>query len=232
MADRTAASAILNCINSFSRAGAPRAPPFTFAGEVMTSVSAIPTALLIVLAVVSVVCSLPVQTNQKVQAWGTPANGLEMSLSLDPAIAPPSTVPAITLHLRNVGAESLRILLGAACRPRRLGPNSVKLYLTDPSGSSERLVDVGPLPLQGVCGGGGGYLIVHLSPDEERSVPLEINNYKFLSSVTHRYEQAWEPGGTYTLQAELETKPEVTIQNVWKGLVKSNKLEIHFPSGN
>jgi hypothetical protein len=198
----------------------------------MTSVKTIPTALLIVLAVVSVVGSLPAQTNQKAQAWGTPANGLEMSLSLDPATVPPSPVPAITLHLRNVGADSLRILLGAGCRPRELGPNSVKLHLTDSSGNSKRLVDLGPPPYGAPCGGGAGYLIVPLSPNEEHLVPLELNNYKFLSSVTSRYEQAWEPGGTYSFQAELETKPEVTIQNLWKGLVKSDKLEIHFPSGN
>ena len=198
----------------------------------MTSVRIIPTALLIVLAVVSVVCSLPAQTNQKAQTWGTPANGLEMSLSLDPATAPPSPVPAVTLHLRNVGADLLRILLGAGCGPRKIGPNSVKLYLTDSSGNSRRLVDLGPAPYQGGCGSGGGFMRVSLPPDEERSVPLELNNYKFLSNATHRYEQAWEPGGTYTLQAELETKPDVILQNVWKGLVKSEKLEIHFPSGN
>jgi hypothetical protein len=198
----------------------------------MTSLKTLPTAFLIVLAVVSVVCSLPVQTNQKAQAWGTPANGLEMSLSLDSATVPPLLIPAITLHLRNVGVDSLRILLGTGCRPRELGPNSVKLHLTDSSGNSRRLVDLGPSPYGQPCGGAGGLMIVSLSPDEERAVPLELNNYKFLSNVTSRYEQAWESGGTYSLQAELETKPEVTIQNVWKGLIKSDKLEIHFPSGN
>lgn len=198
----------------------------------MTSVKPILTAALLVLAVVSVVCSLPGQTNQRAQAWGAPVNGLEMSLSLDPATVPTSPVPSITLHLRNIGADSLRILLGAGCAPRRISPNSVKLYLTDSSGNSTRLIDLGPPPYQGGCAGGAGYLIVSLSPNEEHSVPLEINNYKFLSSVTHRYEQAWTPGGTYSLQSELETKPDVTIQNLWKGLVKSEKLEIHFPSGN
>jgi hypothetical protein len=198
----------------------------------MTSAKTIPTALLVVLAVVSVVGSLPAQTNQKAQAWGTPVSGLEMSLSLDPATVPPSAIPSILLHLRNVGADSLRILLGGGCRPRKVGPNSVKLYLTDSSGNSKRLVDLGPPPYGAACAGAGGYLIVPLSADEEYSVPLEINNYKFLSSVTHRYEQAWTPGGTYSLQAELETKSAGAIQNVWTGLITSDKLEVHFPSGN
>jgi hypothetical protein len=190
--------------------------------------------LLIVLAIVSAVCSLPAQTNQKAQAWGKPVSGLEMSLSLDPAIVPPSPVPAVTLHIRNIGANLLRVFLGAGCAPRKIGPNSVKLYLTDASGNSKLLVDLGAPapPYQGGCGGGGGFMLVSLPSAEERSVPLELDNYKFLSNATHRYEQAWEPGGTYSLQAELENKPQETIQNLWKGLVQSDKLEIHFPSGN
>jgi hypothetical protein len=170
----------------------------------------------------------PVRVPTKTEAWGTPVNGLQMSLSLDPAMVPPSPVPAVTLHLRNVGADPLRIILGGGCAPRKIEPNSVKLYLTDSLGNSTRLINLGPPPYQGGCGGGAGYLIVPLSPNEEHSVPLEINNYKFLSSVTHRYEQAWTAGGTYTLQAELEITPTTNLQNIWKGLVTSDKLEIHF----
>jgi hypothetical protein len=197
----------------------------------MTSVRIIPTALLIVLALVSVVCSLPAQTNQQAQAWGMPANGLEMSLSLDPATAPPSPVPAVTLHLRNVGADSLRILLGAGCGNRKIEPNSVKLYLADSSGNSTRLVDLGPPPYQAACAGASGLKIVSLSPEEEHEVPLELNNYKIFSDVTHRYEYAWKAGATYSLQAELEAKTDVGA-SLWKGLVKSDKLEIHFSAGN
>lgn len=198
----------------------------------MTSVKTTPTALLIVLAVVSVVCSLPAQTNQKAQAWGTPANGLEMSLSLEPATVPPSPVPAITLHLRNVGNASLNVLLGGTCDlkdPRY--PNSVVLNLTDSSGSTKRLTYLGPDALM-ACAGAFALFIVPLSPNEEHSIPLKLDDYKILSDVTHRYEHGWKPGGTYSLQSEVESKSEATTQNFWKGLVTSDKLEIHFPSGN
>jgi hypothetical protein len=194
----------------------------------MTSVKTKSAAILLALAVLSVVCSLPAQTNQKAQAWGTPANGLEMSLSLDPATAPPPAIPAITLHLRNVGSASLNVLLGGGCTV--LYPNSVVLSLTDSSGNATRLTYLGPDAAG--CAGASVVFIVPLSPNEEHSIPLKLDYYKILSDITHRYEYAWKPGSTYSVQAELETKPEETIKNVWNGLVKSDKLEIHFPSGN
>jgi hypothetical protein len=194
----------------------------------MSSVKTISTTVLLVFALALVVCSLPAQTNKKAQAWGTPANGLEMSLSLDPATAPPSAIPAITLHLRNVGSVALNVLLGGGCTV--LYPNSVILSLTDPSGNAARLTYLGPDAAG--CAGASVVFIVPLSPGEEHSVRLKLDEYKIFSDVTHHFEYAWKPGGTYSAQAELETKPDETIQNVWKGLVKSDKLEIHFTSGN
>jgi hypothetical protein len=197
----------------------------------MNSRKSIQRALLMVLAVLSVVCASSAQINQKTRSWGKPVNGLQISLSLDPATAPPSTIPALALHLRNVGASSLRIILGERGAPPMIGPNSaVRLNLTDLSGSSNRLIDLRPLFHQAGYVGAAVVLAVYLSPGEEQSVPLELNKYKYFSTVTHRYEQVGEPGGTYSLQAEIEIKSTANFQDGWKGLVTSDKLEIHFPS--
>lgn len=190
-------------------------------------------ALLILLAVLTIVCALPAQINQNTQAWGTPVNGLQMSLSLKPPTVQPSPIPAITLSLRNIGADSLYVLLGAGCGPGQIDPNLVVLYLTDSSGNSKRFRGAGQ-----DCGGRLQLIEVPLPPGAEYSIPLK------LPCVTHQSEQRCMPDGTYSLRAELEgnvethtfvnvgeIQSEATVRHVGKALSTStNVLEIHFPS--
>jgi hypothetical protein len=194
----------------------------------MNSAKIVQRALLIVLAGLTIVCTPRAQTSQKTEAWGTPVNGLQMSLSLGPATVPPSAIPAITLSLRNVGSGQLNVLLGGYCGvPQVAGPNSVFLNLTDSSGNSERLMDLGPPPYQAGCGGAAYFFAVPLPPGAEYSIPLKLDNYKFLSDVTKKWESGWQPGYTYSMQAELKNRP---AWQGWDGLVTSNKLEVHFPA--
>lgn len=182
--------------------------------------------LLLFLAFLMVICTLQAQINRKTKAWGTPVNGLQMSLSLGRATVPPLPIPAITLSLRNVGSRQLSVVIGASCgRAEVDNPKSVILTLTDSSGSSKRLVYWVPES----CAGGMSFYAVPLRPGAVYSVPLKLDNYRFLTD-TLRPEQVWRPGGTYSLQAELEGEPPAKVLNAWSGLVTSNKLSIHFPS--
>jgi hypothetical protein len=188
--------------------------------------------LLILVAALTVVCTLPAQINQNAQAWGTPVNGLQMSLSRDTVTVQPSPIPAITLSLRNTGADSLYVLLGAGCGPGQIGPNNVVLYLMDSSGNSKRFRGAGQ-----DCGGRLQLIEVPLPPGAEYSIPLKF------PCVTHQNEQPCMPGGTYSLRAELEgnvethtfvniggIQSEATVHHVGKALITStNLLEIHFP---
>jgi hypothetical protein len=193
----------------------------------------IQTMLLTFHAALTLVCTLPAQMNQNTQAWGTPLNGLQMSLSRDAVTVQPSPIPAITLSLRNTGTDSLYVLLGAGCGPGQIGPNLVVLNLADSSGNSRRIHGAGQ-----DCGGRLQLIEVPLPPGAEYSIPLKF------PCVTHQNEQLCMPGGTYSLRAELEgnvgthtfvnmggIQSEATVHHVGKALVaSSNPLEIHFPS--
>jgi hypothetical protein len=189
--------------------------------------------LLIFLAGLTVISALPAQINQNAQAWGTPVNGLQMSLSRDAITVQPSPIPVITLSLRNTGTDSLYVLLGAGCGPGRIGPNLVVLNLTDSSGNSRRIHGGGQ-----DCGGRLQLIEVPLPPGAEYSIPLKF------PCVARQNEQPCMPDGTYSLRAELEgnvethtfvnmggIQSEATVHHVGKALVtSSNLLEIHFPS--
>jgi hypothetical protein len=191
----------------------------------MNSPKTIQRALLILLAGLTVVCTLPAQINQNTQPRGTPVNGLQMSLSLGPTTVPPSPIPAITLSLRNVGSGQINVLLGASCAGTS-EPRRVILNLTDSSRSSQRLEQVGPPE---VCASALTLFVVSLQPGAEYSKPLKLEYYETLSNGVIKLVQ-WQAGGTYSLQAELEDKPQPKVQNAWSGFVTSNKLEIHFPA--
>lgn len=205
----------------------------------MNSRKTIQSALLILLATLAVVCTLPAQINQNTHAWGTPLNGLQMSLSRDAMTVQPSPIPAVTLSLRNIGADSLYVLLGAGCGPGQIGPNNVVLYLTDSSGNSTRFRGAGQ-----DCGGRLQLIEVPLPPGAQYSLPLKFDNFNVHPCITNQHERGCLPGGAYSLRAELEgnvathagvifrgTEPEANVPHVGNVLITStNVLEIHFPS--
>jgi hypothetical protein len=181
------------------------------------------------------------QTNQKTIDWGAPVNGLQMAISLG-STASPSPTPAVTLHLRNVGQNWADLLLGGNCAVSVLGPSEVSLNLTDASGKSNRLIYVGPGPPwqlgQFACAGIWSPWIVPLPPGGKLSIPLKLDDYRespLAPSGNGDFERGWQPGCTYTLQAQFygptrtPTRTPTGEQHFWQGTVLSNKLQIHFP---
>jgi hypothetical protein len=187
--------------------------------------------LWVALAISTIACVVPAETNQETAAWGATVNGLQMSLSLDSTPALPLGTPAIMLRFRNVGNEVFRIIPESHCGPGPVGTSSTRLSITDSSGDTKRQLYFGPgPPYEGGCAGGIFVLDVPLAPGAEYSMPFNVDYYKILSATTHRIEDGWEPGGTYTLQAELtgSSLPGLTA-GFWRGTVVSNKLEVRFP---
>ena len=174
--------------------------------------------------------------------WGAAVNDLQIAISLGPAADPPSPLPAITLHLRDVGASDLGVGLGSGCWRVTDGmlANGVILNLKDSSGNSKQLTDPGPgPPYPGGCAGGVWIFDIGISPGEVYSVPLKLKHYKTstYSSIKRDFEPGWEPGKTYTLQAVLKAEPRYgtvpqrgIIGQWWAGTIISQGLEVHFPT--
>ena len=188
--------------------------------------------------------------------WGSPVNGLELSLSIDTSVVLPSHTPALKLYLQNVGTHDLSVTLGASCALPPNSTNNVGLILTDSSGTSKRLIELGPgPPYPSGCGGVMGVDAPTLSPGELFSTPIMLDYYGFslLASTPggKDSEQGRQLSGTYTLQAEINAqlrngraerdfdaarpaKEQVDRHGrhffVWLGTIKSNQLEIHFPA--
>jgi hypothetical protein len=156
--------------------------------------------------------------------WGDPVGGLQMSLYLDPQQTGTSHAPAIRIGLRNVGSSEIAVILGGSCGNRKIEPNSVKLILTDDQGKSQRLDDIGPEPIDGGCLGAMGIWKVPLSPGASFSIPINLDYFRYFSKVTSRFETGRQPGGTYSLEADLLTGAN-TNQSID---VKSNVLRVHF----
>jgi hypothetical protein len=194
--------------------------------------------VLIVLAVLTVPCMLLAQINSTAHIWGKAVNGLQISLSLDASVVA-AHVPALKLDLQNVGTTDMTVNLGGGCE----WPNptdSVALILLDSTGISKRLTF--QYKASG-CAGGMGNLAPTLPPGGAFSTPIELDSYKiFPRSLTpdgSGYERGWQPGGKYTLEAELKdmggtihpsTNGHGQTYFWWGGTVTSNRLEIHIPA--
>jgi hypothetical protein len=197
----------------------------------MNSLKSIRNFLLILLALPAVSCCLFAQTTPAVPVGGTTINGLQLSLSLDTSAVLPSHAPALTLGLRNAGTNELHVLLGGGCGLPQYA-NAVDIILLDSSGAPKRLKSFE----NSVCAGVGGTFFKSLSPGASFSTPIRLDRYACLSSCG-TYTR-WEPGATYTVQAELISEhddrppmpPNVRYWPYWEGTVKSNQLQIRFPA--
>jgi len=176
--------------------------------------------------------------------WGEAVNGLQMAISQGPTADGPSHLPAITLHVRDVGDNDLRVALGMGCAViEELDANGVVLNLKDSSGSTRQLTNLGPgPPYPGGCAGGAWMFLVPMIPGALYSVPLRLQYYKRLTFplMNGDFQRGWEPGGTYTLQASLKLDPEHVnlppgaidrrFGEPWAGIVASQGLEVRFPT--
>lgn len=165
-------------------------------------------------------------TKLPAESAGVPVNGLQMSIALLSATVPSSLVPAVNLRLRNINANEMSVVLGAGCGS--VGTNFVILSLRDSTGRYKEL----RIPPPAGCAGAGGVLRVALPQGAERSVPLDLGEYReFPLTRTpggNGFARGWKPGGTYTLQAEFaEFGP--TPNDLWQGIISSNELRIRFP---
>jgi hypothetical protein len=195
----------------------------------------IQSALMTAVIVPVVICSLPAQTIQGKIVWGAAVNGLEMSLSVDPATVVPLHTPALMLHLRNVRSTPLMVTLNKAdCDLQEPFTSKVAIVISNSSGGSARWIFAAPAPPPAECAGAAMAPVQPLSPGEVVSTPLQIENYRSWAppyDVPHPLNQEWLPGRIYFLQTELENSTAVPPRgNNWAGTIKSNKLEIHFPA--
>lgn len=157
---------------------------------------------------------LPAQTNQDVQQWGDPVDGVQISLYLDSAKPAAPGLPAVGLAVRNLGSASKRIDLGEVCGPLTPGWKTtfVALIITDLQGRSQKLQDVPGPPLIAGCAGLESIFHLDAAPGATSSVPLDLECY-YGGVVSFDY--AWAGGGEYALRAEV-------------GSLKSNELRVHF----
>lgn len=172
------------------------------------------TPWILLLALGAAAFPLPAQTNQDVQKWGDPVNGMQISLYLDSAKPAAPGLPAVGLAIRNLGSASRRIVLGAVCGPLTPGWKTtfVALIITDLQGRSQKLQDVPGPPLLAGCAGLESIFHLDVAPGATSSVPLDLECY-YASVVSFDY--GWAGGGEYSLRAEV-------------GSLKSNELRVHF----
>jgi hypothetical protein len=173
--------------------------------------------LTLLLALSATAFPLSAQTNQDVQKWGDPVDGVQISLYLDSAKPEATGLPAVGLAIRNLGSASKGIVLGEVCGPLTPGWKTtfVVLIITDLQGRSQKLQDVPGPPLLAGCAGLASSFHLDVAPGATSSVPLDLECY-YGSVVSFDY--AWAGGGEYSLRAEV-------------GSLKSNELRVHF-SGN
>lgn len=187
-------------------------------------------AVLTVVAVSAVTWTLLAQANPTTPNWGTPINGLQISLSIGTSVALPSHAPSVVFGMRNEGADDLFVLLGAGCGKVRVDTSNLDLILTDSSGTSKRLYYYDGSRSPG-CAGAMTSFTVPLPPMASFSTPIRLDYYKFFSSDKNG---ALEPGtlpvGTYTLQAEFRRGGVATGHGEGIGAVTSNQLRIKFPA--
>ncbi len=165
-------------------------------------------------------------TKPPAELGGVPVSGLQMSLALVTAKGRPSLVPAINLRLRNVSTKEMSVVLGAGCGS--VGTNFVILSLRDSSGRYKEL----RVPPAAGCARALGNLRVVLPQGSERSVPLDLGEYReFPLTRTpggSGFARGWKPGGTYTIQAEFSEFGRAP-NDLWQGIISSNELRVRFP---
>jgi hypothetical protein len=182
-------------------------------------------------------CSrLLAQTAAEPGAPGATVNGLEMSLFLDPQQT--GTKPQLRVGLRNVGSSAIELTLGSDCRAGKPEPNMIALVLTDDQGKSQRLTDIGSEPSLDPCTALALSSLWRetLAPSASFSIPINVDYYKNLSRFTvsdllavkdgQQLKKGWEPGRTYSVQAEFPIGPAAKGSHI----AKSNKLRVHFPA--
>jgi hypothetical protein len=194
--------------------------------------------------------SKPSGADQGEPDWGAAVNGLQMAISLGPVADAPSRLPPVSLHLRNLSTTDFHVTLGGGCggpmkgEPTNRangwnGVNGVTLNLTDSSGNTKQLNNMGPgPPFQAGCAGGVWIFDVPMASGAAYSVPLALEYYKTwtYSRITRDFERGWEPGGAYTLQAVLKLSPQFGsppgefLGASWAGTVTSRGLEVQFPT--
>jgi len=168
--------------------------------------------------------------------WGDAVNGLEMSLFFDPRQT--GTKPQLRVGLRNVGSSAIELTLGSSCGSDRIEPNMITLVLTDDQGKSQRLTDIGPEPSLDPCTAlvSSSLWRETLAPSASFSIPINVDYYKNLSRFTvsdllavkdgQQLERGWQPGRTYSVQAEFPIGPAAKGPHI----AKSNQLRVHFPA--
>jgi hypothetical protein len=149
-------------------------------------------------------------------------NGLQMWLSVPSTTAPPSQIPVVMLHLRNVSADEMTVIFDA---------HVMVLALRNSSGKWEELRDVP----NGACAGLCGPLVMRLLPHVERVIALDLSYFwefpPTRSPDGKGWERGWKTGETCTLQAEFSEFGKLPHENEWQGVIYSNELRIHFPRG-
>ena len=168
--------------------------------------------------------------------WGDAVNGLEISIFFDPQQT--GTKPQLRIGLRNVGSSAIDLTLGSGCGAGKPEPNMITLVLTDDQGKSQRLTDIGPEPSLDPCTALASSSLWRetLAPSASFSIPINVDYYKNLSRFTvsdllavkdgQQLKRGWEPGRTYSVQAEFPIGPAAKDPHI----VKSNQLRVHFPA--
>lgn len=192
----------------------------------------LPVLLVIVSGVVGAVAVLSAQSEEDAHAWGKTVDGLQLSLYLDPHALQDSSMPAVRMAIINCGNSAKMIVLGGGCGKVNQ-TNSVTLEVKDEQGQRRQLRDAtSNLP----CGGRLAVFEVTLPADSFFSTPLALQNYGY-SSLTHRFELGFQPGGDYVLSAaiQFDASPtfgipfQVPIANMPERLT-SNELRVQVPA--
>jgi hypothetical protein len=189
---------------------------------------------------------LSVAQDPKAKDWGSPVDGLQMRIYLDPATGQ-SKVPRFKVELRNVGEKDLLLNLGIMSRSgEQQYPSAVSLILVE----SQRLFQFIELKRSlPASEAGKETLYLPLPVGASFSFPVDLDNYWAVNSKEF---DKLKPG-TYWLAAHLNgftraarsfsvtipgqpasvfvrTSDMVTPQTVWGPPPRSNTLQFEIPS--
>lgn len=153
-------------------------------------------------AVLAVVCPKLIAQTQGLEdadQWGRAFDGVQLALSLDPHPSENSSTPALRIAIRNIGMSPRLVVLGSGCGDVN-STNNITLDVTDDLGQKREFRDrTANLP----CGGRLVAYKVALPPGGDFSTPLLLQEYGYISPVTHRFEKGFQRGGSYAMSAAI-----------------------------